>query len=384
MLLAVLGLTACQFRYLDTPSAPSETAAFEPLIPTPESAVFPLADHFEANLYPVKPVPLPEPYTPRWRAGIGVSFFSPLSFDWPQSRPGWFLTWSINIGENEVGAYESAQTVHMDPPPGVELGMEFVPLVGMLRGNLHYSEQLLTELAALNPGRTWLIGNEPDVLWQSNSSPQEYAQAFHRAAVAIRGGDPSAQLAMGGLSQITPLRLAYLDQMWDAYLEEFGAPPQVDVWTMHAFVLREEAGSWGVGIPPGLGDIASGTLWEVDDHDDLRLIEGQIRSMRSWMAEHGQRQKPLWITEYGILMPAEFGFTTAVVRNFMLDSFDLFSTLRDPNLGYAADDDLLVQRWVWFSTYYEPYPTGNAFFADGKPTPLMEAYGAWLDAQAAD
>ena len=51
----------------------------------------------------------------------------------------------------------------------------------------------------------------------------------------------------------------------------------------------------------------------------------------------------------------------------MLGSFDSFEQLRDPQLGYAADDNRLVQRWVWFSTRYDPYPAGNLFNISGQP-----------------
>ncbi len=71
--------------------------------------------------------------------------------------------------------------------------------------------------------------------------------------------------------------------------------------------------------------------------------------MREWMLAHGQQEKALWISEYGILMPADYGFTPEKVAQFMVGSFDLFDRLRDPALGYAADDDRLVQRWNWYS-----------------------------------
>ena len=358
-------------------------ASSDPLVPsTIAPGTIPFVETFEPSTHPLIPVSPALPYSPRWRAGIGVSFFGPLAFNWPEHRPGWYLSWSINIAENEFDAYESAPMVRMAPPDDVELGMEFVPLVGVFRGNLHHTPALLTATAALNPGKTWLIGNEPDVLWQSNTTPEDYAHVFHQAAAAIRAGDPTARIAIGGLSQITPLRLLYLERVWESYLALYGEPIPVDIWTMHAFILREEGGNWGVGIPIGLGDIASGELWEIEDHDDLSLVEMQVWKMRQWMADHGQRDKPLWVTEYGILMPEELGFTSDVVVNFMLASFDLFSTLKDPNLGYPADDNLMVQRWLWFSTYYEPYPTGNAFTDKGLPTPIMDAYATWIEEQS--
>ncbi|MDQ3249860.1 MAG: glycoside hydrolase family protein, partial [Chloroflexota bacterium] len=203
-------------------------------------------------------------------------------------------------------------------------------------------------------------------------------EAYHAAYTAIKRADPTAQVAIGGLSQVTPLRLAYLERIWTLYAETYGEPMPVDVWNMHAFVLREERDNWGVGMPPGFTSERQGMLWAVEDHSDLRLVEGQVRLLRRWMAQHGQQQKPLWITEYGILMPESYGFSPEVVQSFMLGSFALFDSLRDSQLGYAADENRLVQRWVWFSTRYDPYPAGNLFNVSGRPKPLLRALSDYL------
>ena len=228
------------------------------------------------------------------------------------------------------------------------------------------------------PGRTWLIGNEPDVSWQDDATPEEYARAYHAAYTLIKTIDPAAQVAIAGLSQITPLRLRYLDRVWAFYRTEYGQEMPVDVWNMHAFILQEKAGDWGVGIPPGFADVTQGELWTIENHDDLDLVEQQVRRMRTWMRTHGQQQKPLWITEYGILMPASYGFSPHVVQRFLLGSFDLFDHLRDRQVGYNADDNRLVQRWLWFSAGYDLYPAGNLFSAHGQPTALMQAIRAYL------
>jgi hypothetical protein len=55
------------------------------------------------------------------------------------------------------------------------------------------------------------------------------------------------------------------------------------------------------------------------------------------------------VTEYGILMPKEYGFSESVVQKFMLDSFDFFQNAQDAEIGYPADDNRLVQGWGWFS-----------------------------------
>ncbi len=336
------------------------------------------------RLYAPEPQPLPQPGSSRWRLGVGVPEMTPLGFDWPASRPGWFHNWTFGIIED--GLPSSAGDVRLDlEGEEAALGMEYMPMLRTLSGELFFTAEEIGQVARAYPGQTWLVGNEPDVESQDWATPVEYATAYHEAYHAIKTADPSAQVAAGGLSQITPLRLRYLDAVWDAYAEMYGATMPVDIWTMHAFVLREEAGEWGVGVPPGLDPtITTGLLWEVEDHDDLAEVARQVERMRRWMAEHGQQEKPLWVTEYGILLPAEMGFTTDVVIDFMLASFDLFESLRDSDLGYAADDDRLVQRWMWFSTNFPELPAGNLFDDAGQPTPIMAAMANYLNQSNSD
>jgi hypothetical protein len=238
-------------------------------------------------------------------------------------------------------------------------GLDFAQMVRVRGSRFLPSRAEIARALAANPGSLWLIGNEPDVPWQDNTTPEEYAQRYHELAVFIKTLDPSAQLAIGGISQVTPLRLSYLDRALDAYERQYGAPMPVDVWNIHTFILREERDSWGVSIPPGFDDVQQGMLWEIENHDDLDLMRQQIVDFRRWMARHGQRDKPLIVTEYGILMPEEYGFPPEAVEAFMRQSFDLFLTERDPEVGYPRDDDRLVQRFVWYSLSDTMYPTSN-------------------------
>ncbi|MBK8046416.1 MAG: hypothetical protein IPK16_04350 [Anaerolineales bacterium] len=121
---------------------------------------------------------------------------------------------------------------------------------------------------------------------------------------------------------------------------------------------------------------------EVDDHDNLQLVEQQIRLMRRWMADHGQQNKPLIITEYGILMPEEYGFTPERVGAFLRNSFDLFRTLRDPALGDPADDYRLVQRWVWYPARDSRYRAGNLFDDAGRLTAVGQTLVDYLNEHA--
>ncbi len=329
--------------------------------------------------YTPTPRALPEPYSLRWRMGVGVSEMTALGFDWPAERPGWYHNWTFGIIGTD-GIPSRIEDVRLAPAGDeIALGMEYMPLLRTPGGRLFFTEEMIGQVATAYPGYTWIVGNEPDVEAQDWATPEEYARAYHFAYHAIKQADPTARIAAGSLSQITPLRLRYLDAVWAAYQTAFGAPMPVDVWTMHAFVLREEAGAWGVGIPPGLDPaITSGLLWDIEDHADLGAVEQQVRRMRQWMAEHGQRDKPLWVTEYGILLPERLGFTPEVTADFMVSSFDLFDTLRDESLGYPADDQRLVQRWMWFSTNFPEFPAGDLFDDRGQPTLLMETMAGYL------
>ena len=156
----------------------------------------------------IAPDQLPDPYSLRWRTGVGVPDASPFYFDWPAARPGWYLNWNMNLHERP-GFMGLGSTIDMELPDA-QLGMEFTPMVRMSNGRLHPSTADLRDLAAHNRGLTWLIGNEPDVKWQDNTAPEVYAIAYHRAYEAIKAGDPTAQVAIGGISEVTPLRLEYL------------------------------------------------------------------------------------------------------------------------------------------------------------------------------
>ena len=91
-----------------------------------------------------------------------------------------------------------------------------------------------------NPGKVWIVGNEPDrKIVQNDTCPQQYAQAYHDVYTFIKGRDPKAQIAFAGLVQVTPGRLQYMDIVWNTYLQKYGVPMPVDVWTIHTYVLSE-------------------------------------------------------------------------------------------------------------------------------------------------
>jgi len=146
----------------------------------------------------------------------------------------------------------------------------------------------------------------------------------------------------------------------EAYQQQNQQAMPVDVWNVHNFILREERGSWGVDIPPGLPD-DSGMLYEVEDSGNLALFRRQVIDFRRWMSARGYQNRPLIVSEYGIPMPEDYGFPPERVLNYLLGTFDFFLTAADPALGYPADDYKLVQRWCWYSLDDTTYPTGRLF-----------------------
>jgi hypothetical protein len=251
-------------------------------------------------------------------------------------------------------------------------------MVRLWDGILRPDVETIAATAQANPGSLWLIGNEPDVKWQDNLEPAIYAQLYHEAYIAIKTADSTAQVAIGGVAQPTPLRMRYLDATLASYKAQFDADMPIDVWNVHAFILREEQGSWGVDIPPGLPD-KYGQLYEIDDGDNMDIFRQQIIDFRRWMAERGYQNYPLIVSEYGILMPEEYGFSPDRVVAFLRNSFDFFSTATDPALGYPKDGHRLVQAWCWYSLSASEhlYPTDNLL--DPETGQLTAVGRGWVE-----
>ncbi len=339
------------------PPPPSPTATPPP--PTATPGVFPPPT---ATSIPPTDPPRPGLFAPRQRLGVAVPLFDIARYDMETLGAGWYL--GCPDGGN----------------PWQSIGIECAHFVGISEGAINPDPRHIQATARRMPGALWLIGNEPDVIWQSNSTPREYAQAYHRAYTLLKEADPTAQVAIGGISQVTPLRLRYLDAVLDAYRQTYGRPMPVDVWNIHLAILREERGSWGVDIPPGLPD-ETGILYEIEDNADLGILKEQVWTFRRWMKERGLGGKPLIVTEFGVLMPPEYGFPFETVRDFMLGAFDFLLTAADGDLGYAPDGDRLVQRFAWFSVADRTYTTGNLFDPETtRITPLGRAFAAYAAA----
>jgi len=212
----------------------------------------------------------------------------------------------------------------------------------------------IVSIAQANPGSLWLIGNEMDRYdWEGGGQdemlPEVYAVAYHELYHLIKGADPTAKVAIGGVIQATPARLWYLTKVWDTYKSRYGTDMPVDVWNVHNFIFKEKCDDYGADVPPGYPS-CYGTIYNDNDHDNFNIFKAQIRAFRQWMKDRGQQNKPLIVSEYGIVYYHVDRLNNwDAVRTFMLATFDYFMNEKDCSLGYPADECRLVQRWAWYS-----------------------------------
>lgn len=291
------------------------------------------------------------------------------SYDVASLNLGWYVNWGMRIAPPEPGGIEYVQMVRIIQQ-GAD-GWDF---------QMGQSWSALTSAVAANPGATWLIGNEPDSPFQDDMVPQAYANAYHDLYAFIKGLDPTATVGIGGIVQPTALRFSYLDSVWDRYLQTYGDVMPVELWNIHSFILRETSVApdpepcgdntvsiWGAYIPPGSSTV-TGELYCIRDQDKLDIFWQRIRAFRQWMADKGERDKPLIISEYGILFYEDFNDEDGVplsqgrVGQYMTGTFDRMLTQTDPSIGYPYDGGRLVQRWAWFSLSEDPNAWGGTLF----------------------
>ena len=362
---------------------------------SPTIQFIPTSVRTETVSSPLQPTPSATPYLapgPLWRFGVARVRRALTAYD------------SYGIASMRFGWYVDFNVIVESPTP---YGMEYVPTVRVKQLKLapdgakteccvscgyvvpyEYtvspSISRIKTTATQHPGMTWLLGNEMDnrdtasssACWrQDEMLPELYAQAYHDLYYAIKGADPTAQVAIGGMVGFTDLRRQYLDRVWAEYSRLYGQAMPVDIWNTHLYVLQEATGSFGAGIPAGLSE-TSGASYTILDNKDFTKAWAQIVSLRTWMKDHGLQNKPFIISEYGVPFPAWVDcptypdttgcpFTPEQVRDsFMVPSFDAFLNRTDVNIGYPADGYRLVQRWAWFSIDYDYGSCDNGEFLE--------------------
>lgn len=311
---------------------------------------------------------------PLCRLGLNVSSFvdAPFyidNFDIAPLRAGWYIDYRAapSAPANNGATYAMVMSVSDDD-----------------KGNYRYGPTgaALDELIAAHPGGIYIMGNEPDRRdLQHDVLPENYAYIYHEAYTEIKRKDPSAQVWAGAIVQPTPIRLQYLDRVLNAYQARYQQAMPVDGWAIHSFLLNERSCKaynndlnvcWGADIPPGI-DATDGEIRSPQDNARIDLFSAGIVRFRTWMAENGYRNSPLYVSEYGVLMPPVFGFPPSTVNTYMSQTFDYMLNTKDDALGYPADDNRLVQRLAWFSTF-DPNFNGYLYESVEPSTPMSPPF----------
>jgi hypothetical protein len=292
------------------------------------------------------------------RFGVSTGSRSIDVYDVQQLHAGWYHSFQPQESPQRPAGLIYAQVVRLsDDGPFGDAACSACP-----------TWEEVSDIARLNPGSLWLIGNEPDR--QDLVDANRYAELYGEFHSFLKAEDPTCQVGIGSVVQPTPIRLQYLDQILLAYEGQHGgAAMPVDVWNVHNYVLKEGVNpwDWGCSIPPGT-DPGLAIEYRVEDHDDIVYWTGHLTAMRHWMADRGYRDRPLIISEFGILMPEMYNFGYARVRDFMLATFNWMMTATDPETGYPADGDRLVQAWAWYSLddpAFEGWTSWNHLFDPG-------------------
>lgn len=326
-----------------------------------------------------------------------------------QDAPAPLCRFGVNIFQRRVGDFDLAALRagwYVDgwawPDHPATGGALYAPVVQIdeiaAAPGYRYRPDRATLLAtmAAHPGADWLIGNEPDRRqYQNDLLPATYARAYHELYTLIKEHDPSARVFAGNIVQPTPLRLQYLDQVLASYAAANSAPLPVDGWAIHNFILNEvhctadmpnPDSCWGADVPPG-SDALAGMVILPEDTGRMDLFVAQIERFRRWMADRGYRDRPLYISEYGQLLNADWGYTPAVVAQYLRDTYNYMLSATDPALGYPPDGGRLVQRFAWYANltgafngalYETTAPNGGPPFALTDLGRTYQAYTAAL------
>lgn len=317
------------------------------------------------------------PYTsPRDRFGFDASG-SLSEYDVSELHAGWYSDWTANLDPAHPDGVAYVQLVVF--PDGAD--DPYDPAQVAVKPN----RTAIAQIATAHPGSLWMIDNEPDSLYEPYSKPIDpdvYAHAYHDFYTYIKELDPTALIANGGIVQPTPCRMEYLDIVWNTYQQTYGEPMPVDVWNIHAFVLYEDSSSSGAGWPPGV-DPSCAAEYDIRDGDSIAIFRENLIAFRQWLKDKGQQDKPLIISEYGVLWPQYYPgtevpfydedgrtFTPARVSRFMTETFEIFLYESYPSIGYPEDDHRLVQAWAWYSLS-DDYYNGYLFHDDSKELSLM-------------
>ena len=159
-----------------------------------------------------------------WPAALHAQPAGPDSSDClypsPTDRFGVTVFSNQTIGQYDVSPLAAGKYLdwHANASPLQPNGMRYYQMVHTGETEIYPRGEALRKIALANLGATWIIGNEADVLWQDNVTPEAYARDFHEIYTTVTSVDPTAKFVSNGIGQVSILRLAWLDRVWNCLL----------------------------------------------------------------------------------------------------------------------------------------------------------------------
>lgn len=200
----------------------------------------------------------------------------------------------------------------------------------------HYDERALSRVLREHPGSWWILGNEPNDPLQDDLSPSAYAAFYHRVSTWARRVDVTCRLMPAGIANAD---WRWAEAFRNSYRLQYGRYPTVSAWNVHNYVLDP-----------------------AEDPLDVGRFAAQIESFRVWMTEAGEGDKPLVLSEFGVLSLPEGADSEDVVR-YMRGAVDWLRSSGS------------VQAWAWFSTRTGGQFPGDLYDDEGQLTLLGRTYG---------
>ena len=138
-------------------------------------------------------------------------------------------------------------------------------------------------MALPNYHGAWLLQNEPDLNWGKGVLPQAAASTIlQKQIAAITAYDPNAKLIVG------------MGSMYHLPHNRFGNPPYFpQEWDLLPVATQQRVDGFHIHIYPGIDTNDLDLMF-----DPPRTTEA-IRGGYRWMKNHGQRDKELWVSEFG-------------------------------------------------------------------------------------
>ena len=146
-----------------------------------------------------------------------------------------------------------------------------------------WADDNVLSFARANPGRLYIVGDEPDQLC---ILPSDYAGIYHAFVAGVRSADPTARISPAGFAEpnyhCCPSQdvwepcwsnnhsIGYADQFYNSYIQQFGAAPPVDEWRFHDF-----------GIAFAVGDV-NGWWSRIDKEAAWAVAHGANMVLGAW------------------------------------------------------------------------------------------------------